>query len=37
MHIGLPKEIKDGEYRVALTPEAAGGLARDTGLACETL
>jgi alanine dehydrogenase len=28
MHIGLPKEIKDGEYRVALTPEAAGALVR---------
>jgi alanine dehydrogenase len=28
MHIGLPKEIKDGEYRVALTPEAVGALAR---------
>jgi len=28
MHIGLPKEIKDGEYRVALTPEAAVALVR---------
>jgi alanine dehydrogenase len=28
MHIGLPQEIKDGEFRVALTPEAAGALAR---------
>ena len=28
MHIGLPKEIKDGEYRVALTPVAAGALVR---------
>ena len=46
MHIGLPKEIEDGETRVALTPGAAvslvrGGsvvhpqLARDTGLTCE--
>ena len=26
MHIGLPKEIKDGEFRVALTPEAVGAL-----------
>ena len=23
MHIGLPREIKDGEYRVALTPAGA--------------
>jgi alanine dehydrogenase len=28
MHIGLPREIKDGEYRVALTPEAARALVR---------
>jgi alanine dehydrogenase len=28
MHIGLPQEIKDGEFRVALTPEAAGALVR---------
>jgi len=28
MHIGLPGEIKDGEYRVALTPEAVAALAR---------
>lgn len=28
MHIGLPKEIKDGEYRVALTPDGAGALVR---------
>jgi alanine dehydrogenase len=28
MHIGLPKEIKDGEYRVALTPDAVAALAR---------
>lgn len=28
MHIGLPREIKDGEQRVALTPEGAGALAR---------
>jgi len=28
MHIGLPKEIKDGEYRVALTPADVGMLAR---------
>ena len=28
MHIGLPKEIKDGEYRVALTPAGVGALAR---------
>jgi len=26
MHIGIPKEIKDHEYRVALTPEGARGL-----------
>ncbi|MBS1147423.1 MAG: alanine dehydrogenase, partial [Proteobacteria bacterium] len=23
MHIGIPKEIKNHEYRVALTPEGA--------------
>lgn len=28
MHIGLPKEIKDGEYRVALTPAGVGALVR---------
>ncbi|MDH3319041.1 MAG: alanine dehydrogenase [Betaproteobacteria bacterium] len=28
MHIGLPREIKDGEYRVALTPAGVGALAR---------
>lgn len=28
MHIGIPKEIKNHEYRVALTPEGAGALAR---------
>jgi alanine dehydrogenase len=28
MHIGLPKEIKDGEFRVGLTPEGAAALAR---------
>jgi len=28
MHIGLPKERKDGEYRVALTPEEAAALVR---------
>ena len=28
MHIGLPKEIKDGEQRVALTPAGAAALAR---------
>jgi alanine dehydrogenase len=28
MHIGLPREIKDGEYRVALTPEGVGALVR---------
>jgi len=28
MHIGLPREIKDGEYRVALTPAGVGELAR---------
>jgi len=28
MHIGLPKEIKDGEYRVALTPEGVAALVR---------
>ncbi|MDH5210607.1 MAG: alanine dehydrogenase [Betaproteobacteria bacterium] len=28
MHIGLPKEIKDGEYRVALTPAGVEALAR---------
>lgn len=28
MHIGLPKEIKDGEYRVALTPAGVGALTR---------
>ena len=28
MHIGLPREIKDGEFRVALTPEGVGALAR---------
>jgi alanine dehydrogenase len=28
MHIGLPKEIKDGEFRVALTPEAVQALVR---------
>ncbi|HET9734030.1 MAG TPA: alanine dehydrogenase [Burkholderiales bacterium] len=28
MHIGLPKEIKDDEFRVVLTPEAAGALVR---------
>ncbi len=26
MHIGIPKEIKDHEYRVALTPEGARNL-----------
>jgi alanine dehydrogenase len=28
MHIGLPREIKDGEYRVALTPQGVGALVR---------
>jgi len=28
MRIGLPREIKDGEYRVALTPAGVGGLVR---------
>ena len=28
MHIGLPKEIKDGEFRVGLTPESVGTLVR---------
>ena len=28
MHIGLPREIKDGEYRVALTPEGVRALVR---------
>ncbi len=28
MRIGLPREIKDGEFRVALTPAGAGALAR---------
>jgi alanine dehydrogenase len=28
MHIGLPREIKDGEFRVALTPQGVGALAR---------
>ena len=28
MHIGLPKEIKDGEFRVGLTPEGAATLVR---------
>jgi alanine dehydrogenase len=28
MRIGLPKEIKDGEYRVALTPAGASALVR---------
>jgi alanine dehydrogenase len=28
MHIGLPKEIKDGEFRVGLTPEGAAALVR---------
>ena len=28
MHIGLPRETKDGEFRVALTPEGAGALVR---------
>jgi alanine dehydrogenase len=28
MHIGLPREIKDGEFRVGLTPEGAGTLVR---------
>jgi len=28
MRIGLPREIKDGEYRVALTPAGVGQLAR---------
>jgi alanine dehydrogenase len=28
MRIGLPKEIKDGEYRVALTPAGVGALVR---------
>jgi len=28
MHIGLPRETKDGEFRVALTPEGVGALAR---------
>jgi alanine dehydrogenase len=28
MHIGLPREIKDGEYRVALTPGGIEALAR---------
>jgi alanine dehydrogenase len=28
MHIGLPKEIKDGEFRVGLTPAGAGALVR---------
>jgi alanine dehydrogenase len=28
MHIGLPREIKDGEYRVALTPAGIAALAR---------
>ena len=26
MHIGIPKEIKNHEYRVALTPEGAHDL-----------
>ena len=29
MHIGLPREIKDGEYRVALTPSGVGELVRN--------
>ena len=28
MHIGLPREIKDGEFRVALTPAAVQALTR---------
>ena len=28
MHIGLPREIKDGEFRVALTPAGVGELVR---------
>jgi len=28
MHIGLPREIKDAEHRVALTPEGAGALVK---------
>ena len=28
MHIGLPREIKDGEFRVALTPSGVGELVR---------
>jgi alanine dehydrogenase len=28
MRIGLPREIKDGEFRVALTPTGVGGLVR---------
>jgi alanine dehydrogenase len=28
MHIGLPKEIKDGEFRVGLTPAGAAALVR---------
>ena len=28
MHIGLPRETKDGEFRVALTPQGVGALAR---------
>jgi len=29
MHIGLPREIKDGEFRVALTPRGVGELVRE--------
>jgi alanine dehydrogenase len=28
MRIGIPRETKDGEHRVALTPQAAGSLVR---------
>jgi alanine dehydrogenase len=28
MRIGLPREVKDGEFRVALTPDEVGALAR---------
>ena len=29
MRIGVPREVKDGEYRVALSPEGVAALARD--------
>jgi alanine dehydrogenase len=28
MHIGIPREVKDGEYRVALTPQGVESLAK---------